>query len=311
VVWARGTDIITKMAAKAGREHKPGDHAKLFARGIDTDDIAQGQLGDCWLLSAIACLAEFPGAIEKVFITREYSARGKYAVQLYSGKKINSGTDNERDEGWVTIVVDDLFPCGNQSGEPIFAQTGEKSDALWVLILEKAFAKFCGSYCGLDGGHPVWALQAMTGDHVRRYMAKEGGSSWQGYDICHKEDAEHPRRSVCVVVCVCVGGCGCVSTSLTLPLPHSLPPSLLPRRMGIRKMRGPKNGGKSSGTTSKDSSTPDADRFFDVIREYDERKSVIAAGSMQGELTAPTVCRLIQIHTSTPSVSIDPDPYIH
>lgn len=36
----------------------------------------------------------------------------------------------------------------------------------WPLIIEKAFAKYCGSYAALDGGVSAWAMEAMTGDKV-------------------------------------------------------------------------------------------------------------------------------------------------
>ena len=37
---------------------------------------------------------------------------------------------------------------------------------LWAIIMEKAFAKYCGSYAGLDGGFTLWAWHALTGDNV-------------------------------------------------------------------------------------------------------------------------------------------------
>ena len=37
---------------------------------IDATDIKQGCLGDCWLLSSLACLAKFPGAIEELFVSK-------------------------------------------------------------------------------------------------------------------------------------------------------------------------------------------------------------------------------------------------
>ncbi len=34
------------------------------------------QLGDCWLMTALACLAEHPGAIQRVFLTDQFNPRG-------------------------------------------------------------------------------------------------------------------------------------------------------------------------------------------------------------------------------------------
>jgi hypothetical protein len=44
-------------------------------------------------MSALASLAEFPGAIQNLFITKEYSRRGKYTVQIYDKPK----------EKWVKV----------------------------------------------------------------------------------------------------------------------------------------------------------------------------------------------------------------
>ena len=37
-----------------------------------------------------------------------------------------------------------------------------------VLVLEKAFAKYCGSYASLAGGLMLWGLEAITGDKVKK-----------------------------------------------------------------------------------------------------------------------------------------------
>jgi hypothetical protein len=50
-----------------------GEHMRLFSGKIEPADIGQGQLGDCWLMTALACLSEFPGAIQSIFETVEYN----------------------------------------------------------------------------------------------------------------------------------------------------------------------------------------------------------------------------------------------
>jgi hypothetical protein len=90
--------------------------------------------GDCWLLSAFACLAEFEGAVKRSFVNTTYSVYGKYRVRLWCKLK----------RRWMVVEVDDQFPCKKGSAKPMFADP--HGTELWVLVLEKAFAKFVGTY---------------------------------------------------------------------------------------------------------------------------------------------------------------------
>lgn len=69
----------------------------LISGKIEPADIAQGQVGDCWLMSALACLAAVEGAIQKTFVTKEVRAAAKSQGQCVGwghARSCNAGTDH-------------------------------------------------------------------------------------------------------------------------------------------------------------------------------------------------------------------------
>ena len=76
----------------------------------------------------------FPSSLWPFFQpdSREVNPNGCYNVLLC-------------EEGyWKNYTIDDLFPCDPDSGAPVFA-SGHKNE-IWVQLLEKVYAKACGSY---------------------------------------------------------------------------------------------------------------------------------------------------------------------
>jgi hypothetical protein len=137
-------------------------------------DVQQGVLGDCWLLASLAeVAARDPHDIESMFhydgVTVENGTLvGLYTVRFYT----NNGTAQ-----YVTVDTElpnggglDDHPVGGQG-----AVNGSPTPVLWVALAEKAYAEANGAgyvttqYVGCDdcsalnGGWPMWALQAITG----------------------------------------------------------------------------------------------------------------------------------------------------
>ena len=119
----------------------------VFQDDVTPDDIKQGLLGDCYFLSILSSLAEVPSRITKLFLTDRTNEYGLYAVVV---KK--NGEAKE-------VVVDDYFPC--QYGEPCFSKAN--GNELWVLILEKVWAKLHGSYERIEAGFAHNVMTDLTG----------------------------------------------------------------------------------------------------------------------------------------------------
>jgi len=146
VEWKRASEIF-------------GDKLKLYEGKIEPNDIKQGRLGDCYFLCCLASLAEWPERIRNLIVEKEISKEGKYTVQLYA-KGINK-----------KITIDDRFPCIAGTKEPLF--TKGNGPELWVLVLEKAYAKAYGSYANIEAGNVGRAMFELTGYPVRTFKNNE------------------------------------------------------------------------------------------------------------------------------------------
>ena len=125
VHWRRPTEfMITDYRLDL---HQPA----VFYNSVEPVDIKPGVLGDDWFLSALAILAERPALIERLFLTRHVNEIGIYRVKLCKNGE------------WQIVTIDDFFPCYPQ-GEPLFSCC--LTNDLFVLILEKAYAKLHGGY---------------------------------------------------------------------------------------------------------------------------------------------------------------------
>ena len=114
---------------------------------IEPNDISQGSLGDCYFLATCSAIAEFPNKIKTIFLNKSANSYGVYSVIYYF-----QGIPTE-------ILIDDQIPC-DETG-PIFTKPNGKE--LWVLLLEKAWAKAFKSYTAMEGGLPDLAMEHLLG----------------------------------------------------------------------------------------------------------------------------------------------------
>jgi hypothetical protein len=107
------------------------------------EDISQGQLGDCWLLSALSLLALSPdsGLLEKVFSENPTATPdGKYVVLLHKQGK------------WVRVQVNDELPVNSRNELLLVRSAG--GDELWPMLLEKVGTyNVAGKGCNISKHH--------------------------------------------------------------------------------------------------------------------------------------------------------------
>jgi len=125
--------------------------AKIYD-SFSCEDVQQGALGDCYLLSAIAALAEFPARVQQLFVQRDTNKAGCYVVKFFLCGQ------------YVNVAVDEFFPI-NDKKMPAFV--GAKANELWVMLIEKGWAKIHGSFGAISAGDSRESFSAITGAPVK------------------------------------------------------------------------------------------------------------------------------------------------
>lgn len=122
----------------------------LFVDGISQGDVIQGSLGDCWMISALAVLAQHGADLLRDLVVSEHPEAGFYQFRFWKNGQ------------WRLVTVDDRLPC-SKSGALLFGSCRDTSE-FWVPMIEKAYAKIHGSYQALVSGKTTDALVDFTGE---------------------------------------------------------------------------------------------------------------------------------------------------
>lgn len=175
--FKRNQQFYWRRASEHFKTQEPPCETKVMD-GIDPTDIVQGKLANCYFLAALAGLAEDPPhkahlkigerIIDNILVTK-FNKAGCYAIQMT--------VDGEP----LTVVVDDWFPFyRTKSHVEKFCFARNKATELkdgageiWVMLIEKAWAKVCGSYEASEMGTAEEALNNIDGTPCKVFIMSD------------------------------------------------------------------------------------------------------------------------------------------
>ena len=125
----------------------------VFIEGATVDDIQQGNIGDCYFLSAVGALCDPKfDQINTLFHIKEKSEENVYGIYFFINGK------------WKLVLIDDYFPYKKKQCvvKELFFSCSFQNE-IWVSLLEKAWAKLNGCYARIGcGGFCYEAFDVLT-----------------------------------------------------------------------------------------------------------------------------------------------------
>jgi len=134
ISWKRASEIFTTKFA-------------IFEGSINSEDVMQGYLSNCYFLCCLTSLTNCPQAIIQNFRHLKVQDNGYYEICL----KI--------DGVWQIVIVDDYFPMAKETE---FVGVKPSGNEIWVMLLEKAWAKVNGGYNYINFGIAKDGYIALT-----------------------------------------------------------------------------------------------------------------------------------------------------
>ncbi|XP_058472244.1 calpain-1 catalytic subunit-like [Solea solea] len=154
VTWSIGMGLLRPDDLSKVQWLRPWDissNPSVVLDGISRFDFEQGLVGNCWFLASIGALT-FQSQVLMQVMPPGQTFHEDYCG-LFHFRFWRFGM-------WVDVVIDDKLPTIN--GRLIFVHSKDPNE-FWPALLEKAYAKVCGSYADMRAGTPAEAMMDFTG----------------------------------------------------------------------------------------------------------------------------------------------------
>ena len=113
-------------------------------------EIKQGDLGNCYLLSSLISLLQYPHLLLNIIDMQLSNKKCGYYI-------LNFFIDGE----FQKVIIDDYFPINIKNNNLSFTKSNKET--LWPILIEKAWAKVNGGYSNIIGGISMDCFKTLTG----------------------------------------------------------------------------------------------------------------------------------------------------
>ena len=124
-------------------------NAVIYEDNLNLEDINQGKIGFCYFLSSLASLIKYQKFLSQIFLTKKINNQCYYEIVLFINGEFQ------------IIIIDDYIPFIKNKNKPYFSHPN--NNEIWVILLEKAWAKINGGYSKIIEGWPSEVLSCITG----------------------------------------------------------------------------------------------------------------------------------------------------
>ena len=133
-------------------DFKDFDEYDIFPPDLNCDNFKQGRFGDCYFLSMVSLISNYPELLKRLFPIKK-NPFGYYEVILF----IN---------GWKRVIIDDRIPGTKEDNKfkPLTSKSKKYEKCFYHILLEKAWAKVNKMYFNInEGGFSNNSLTVLTG----------------------------------------------------------------------------------------------------------------------------------------------------